>query len=212
MGKLNRFGAASAVAGAIIVSISGAEALVIDFNSHPPDFASQIFDSGFEFDVTAAGWGVFDAAEGCCDVNDNGTRSLFADGDLNGVATVVMSPVGGGTFSLSQIAAAVYFTSAPPDTLILTGQLSGGGTVTQTLDTSTTWTTYVLSGFTNLTSLTFQDGTSGDFLVAPGFGIDNINLGSPVPESSSWAMLLTGFAAFGLAGYRISRKTAAVGA
>ena len=33
---------------------------------------------------------------------------------------------------------------------------------------------------------------------------------SPVPEPSTWAMMLLGFAGLGFAGYRASRKTAAL--
>ena len=35
---------------------------------------------------------------------------------------------------------------------------------------------------------------------------------SPVPEPSTWAMMLLGFAGLGFAGYRASRKTAALAA
>jgi PEP-CTERM motif len=35
--------------------------------------------------------------------------------------------------------------------------------------------------------------------------------GSPVPEPSTWAMMLAGFVGLGLAGYRSTRRTAAIG-
>jgi hypothetical protein len=34
---------------------------------------------------------------------------------------------------------------------------------------------------------------------------------SPIPESSTWAMMLVGLAGLGLAGYRTSRKAASAG-
>lgn len=122
---------------------------------------------------------------------------MFADGDRNGNATIVMTPVGGGTFGVSALDAAVYWIGAS-GSILLTGQISGGGTVTQTLNVGTPWASFSLVGFNNLTSLTFQDTTSGGFLVAPGMGIDNINLGTATPEPGTIIMLGSGV--IGLAG------------
>jgi hypothetical protein len=38
----------------------------------------------------------------------------------------------------------------------------------------------------------------------------NVTATDPVPEPSTWAMMLLGFAGLGFAGYRASRRTAAV--
>ncbi len=51
--------------GALLV-VPAHAATIIDFNSHPDDFGDPIFDSGFEFDFNAAGWGVFGPASGAC--------------------------------------------------------------------------------------------------------------------------------------------------
>jgi hypothetical protein len=191
---------------------TGASAATIDFNAHPVDFNTPIFDSGFRFDVSASGWGVFKNSDGaCCNINDNGTRALFADGNSgNAPANVIMTLVGGGTFGLSKLDASVYYTGAPADTLILTGNLFGGGTVTTTLNTSTAWTSYSLTGFQNLTSLTFTAGTSGAFMSAPGFGIDNLTIGAAVPEPSTWAMMIIGFGGVGVAASRRKRSQQAL--
>ena len=42
-----------------------------------------------------------------------------------------------------------------------------------------------------------------------GFGFD-FAVGGAVPEPSTWAMMLAGFAGLGFAGYRASRKSVAV--
>jgi hypothetical protein len=174
---------------------------IIDFNSHPDDFGTPIFDSGFQFDFLAAGWGVFGPSSGaCCNVDYNGTTSMFADGDRNGGnASILMTAVGGGTFNISALDASVYWIGAS-GSILLTGQISGGGSVTQTLNVGTPWASFSLSGFNNLSSLTFQDTTSGAFLVAPGMGIDNMNVstGSSTPEPGTFVMFGSGV--IGLAG------------
>jgi len=174
-----------------------AQAIVIDFDAHADDFGSPIVDSGFQFDFTAGGWGVFGPASGaCCNVNYNGTTSLFADGDNGGQrANVVMTKVGGGTFDVSSLDAAVYWIGAS-GTLELTGALSGGGTVTTSLNVGTPWQSFAV-GFTDLVSLKFQDSASGAFLDAPGFGIDNIST-APVPEPETYALMLLGLGALGV--------------
>lgn len=170
----------------------GAHAAVIDFDAHPSDFGTPIFDSGFTFDFTASGWGVFGPGSGaCCDVNYNGTTSMFADGDRDGSkATIVMTPTAGGTFAISSLDAAVYWTGASGSIDVI-GNLNGGGTVSTTLTVGTVWESFALVGFNNLDSVMFRDTASGAFLSAPGMGIDNINT-TPVPEPETYALMIGG--------------------
>lgn len=199
--KLKNFCAALALGALTSV---GAQAAIIDFDAHPTDFATPIFDSGFRFDFTSAGWGVFGPGSGaCCDVNYNGTTAMFANGDRGENAFVVMTVDGGGTFSVSSLDTAVYWIGAPAGSVELIGALHGGGSVSTTLATGGAWTSYALSGFDNLDSLTFRDTTSGAFLAAPGFGIDNINT-TPVPEPETYALMIAGLALVGLATRRRS--------
>jgi hypothetical protein len=65
------------------------------------------------------------------------------------------------------------------------------------------------------TSLTFsfldRNAPLNGPLLANGIMIDPQIPGLPVPEPSTWAMMLLGFAGLGLAGYRTSRRNAAFG-
>ena len=53
-------------------------------------------------------------------------------------------------------------------------------------------------------TLTLEVANSGDDNLPSGAVLDS---GSPVPEPSTWAMMLIGFAGLGFAGYRASRRT-----
>jgi hypothetical protein len=54
---------------------------------------------------------------------------------------------------------------------------------------------------------------AGDPSFFGNFLIDNLSFaGTTIPESSTWAMMLLGFAGLGFAGYRTSRKTASIAA
>lgn len=186
---------------------AAANAQILDFNSPPAEYGDPIVDSGFQFDFSANGWGKFMGSDGaCCDINDNGTRALFASG--GSPASFTMTKVGGGTFSVSALDASVYYRTAPANTIQLIGTLFGGGTITHTINTSTAWATFALpSSFTNLTSLQFLSGTNGGFLSDSGLAIDNINLGAHgvVPEPETWALMILGFGLVGAAARRSRR-------
>ena len=188
---------AAIIMAAAVLCVPGQAGTVITFDAHPTDYANPIFDSGFQFDFNSSGWGVFGPGSGaCCNVNYNGTPAMFADGDRSGNASIVMTVIGGGTFDVSGFDASVYLTGAIGQILVV-GQLSGGGTVSTTLNVDSTWASFVITGFNDLASLTFSDTTSGDFLTAPGLGIDNINT-SPAtgtPEPASYGLLCAGLIA-----------------
>lgn len=192
------------VAAAVLLGAGGmAQAQIITFDAHGPDFGRPILDSGFTFDPVAAGWGVFGPGSGaCCNINYDGTAALYADGDRDGHAYLVMTPTAGGTFNVSALDAATYWNGAT-GTVNLYGALHGGGSVSIDLNITDSFQHFSLSGFTNLDSLTFSDSQSGAFLTAPGFGVDNINLGAAVPEPAAWALMITGF---GLAGVALRRR------
>ncbi len=51
-------------------------------------------------------------------VDYNGTTSMFADGDRTGNASILMTQVGGGTFSVSALDASVYWIGASGQILL----------------------------------------------------------------------------------------------
>jgi len=194
---------------ALLLPTVPVQASGVDFNTHPADFGNPIFDSGFTFNTSAEGWGVFNGSgEACCNINGNpdGTRSLFADG---GNASTVMSLTGGGAFDVFGFDGASYWFGAS-GTLNVIGNYLAGGSISSSFAVGSQWQTFALTGYTGLVSLTFQDSQSGSFLVAPGFGVDNIQLVAAIPEPETYAMLLAGLGLLGFAARRRKLKEAAV--
>jgi hypothetical protein len=63
------------------------------------------------------------------------------------------------------------------------------------------------SGLASILSNVTEFQIRGEFIVGTEIeGLDNVKLSSAVPESSTWAMLLLGFAGLGFAGYRQTRR------
>lgn len=118
---------------------------------------------------------------------------------------VIMSPNGGGTFTLNQFDWGSRFSEA--GTFTVHGDLFGGGTVSQVfaLDGNTsTFETFVLPGtFTNLVSVLFEHigGTQGIQ------NIDNIVVNTVVPEPGSIAAMLS-LVGFGAGAMVIRRRRA----
>ncbi len=138
-------------------------------------------------------------------------------GDYNGSPAedgsyyVFEGPVGSDGF-LSQT-----FTDTPGETLKITGWVIGDGAETSDVgfyfDSATLlyinpvpnqpWTEYTVYA-TATGSDTFSVGFRND----PSFdGLDNFSVTAAVPEASTWAMMVLGFAGLGFAGFR-ARRTA----
>jgi len=128
----------------------------------------------------------------------SGNAAIFAGaGDL-----ITLSRVGGGTFGLSSIdLASVY---GPAGSVVLTGNISGGGTVVSPAEPWNAWVsnatlqTDVLSGFNNLTSVTFSQSLGG-----PYFQFDNVVIGV-TPEPATMTLMATGLV--GIVGAGIRRR------
>jgi hypothetical protein len=136
-------------------------------------------------------------------------------------ATLTMSQTGGGTFGLTGFDGAGAFNfNVPgwgsqfiPTQINVIGQLSGGGSVSQSflIDKTTNpagtlnFTSYLFnSAFTNLTSVAFSSSGSTN-PTFNGFSVDNIITGgNAVPAPATSALLLTGL---GLIGFTRRRKT-----
>jgi len=85
-------------------------------------------------------------------------------------------------------------------TVVLTGLLSGGGSVVQPLSVTSTWDHYVLTGFTGITSLQFSNAD-----VTAGLSVDNLITGAAaIPEPGTWGLLGLGLAAMALLRRKVS--------
>jgi len=122
--------------------------------------------------------------------NSNGTNNLVFSGPSS--ADVVITRTGGGNFNLQNLDLAIsWYSTRTTDTVLVNGTPLG---------ISTTDTTYHL----NLNNVSAVD-ISG--LVAEGTGVywtlDNVNYTvAAVPEPSTWAMMILGFAGVGFMAYR----------
>ena len=179
---------------------SMAQATVVDFESvQGLEGTTSISADGFEWDFVAGGWAIGDLTQGFYpDGVLNGTNILMASGDRNGeTANVVMTKTGGGTFDIASLWAASSNTGLA-NSVTIVGDLFGGGSVSTTIAVGGMFSEYLLSGFTNLVSVTFTSVNSGAYNTA-GFALDDISLTSTpaVPLPGSLPLLVV--AAGGLA-------------
>lgn len=89
---------------------------------------------------------------------------------------------------------------------------SGTGTLigTQNFTSAGTYTNFTLADFTTDYSLTEVYLITLSGTAARGSDLSTITIQANVPEASTWAMMLLGFAGLGLAGYRSSRKAVSI--
>ena len=181
-------------------------------SSHVKNFSS----GGFNFNLLGTGATLTDtqACTPLCPVN--GTNIALVP---YGPSSLFMAKSDHGTFSLIGFQGTGSFnfnstrwgTDNMPDNIDVIGQLSGGGTVTQSfqidkasiINGALSFSNYAFNdSFTNLLSASFSSRGSADALYN-GFAIDNIAVAS-VPEPETYTLLLAGLAAIG--GIALRRK------
>ena len=142
-------------------------------------------------------------------------NAWYPGGGNTGYTDITLT--GGGSFSAIQISVSSGWYGGGADLIY---QLLNGSTVVATGDAGPlsayggNFDTYGFSGAT-FTEVRLQ-GPMG----SPAFDVGNfealavgsVGIGSSVPEPSTWAMMIAGFAGLGFAGYWASRKSLAVSA
>ena len=190
------------MAGVALAALTGfaAQAAVVDFENYAGTLVQNgqpIISGGFSFADTFA--------PGAWNNNphtDNGTESLIYGFGPN---ELTMTEVGGGAFSLNSLEAGLaWYTALTSFVITATGNISGGGTITDTFTVGYGYSTHNFSGFSNLSSVTFTAPSDGYVAV------DNINVSGAVPEPAAWALMLVGFG--GLGGALRSSKAKRAGA
>lgn len=126
-------------------------------------------------------------------------------------ATIVLAPDSGNPFSVDSIDLARNFAFDPAPSVTFTGTFAGGGTISQTFTVSDSspplaFQTFSFTGFTNLTSLIWDQGAADQGIHQFG-NIQITPSTSSVPEPSSLALLAIGAVALG--GYARRRKAQA---
>lgn len=209
-----------AVCTALLSLSSAAFGVVVDLEDNAfvgnPTFPF-VDSQGFRFTEAGGPIGVITAPLSCGpDCADNGTKYLygFPDGSV-----ITMSAISGQTFDLESFDAAELFTdraSQVADTIELTGNIFGGGTISQTVTldgivdsvggAADFQTFLTIPGFENLLSVVVTARNSAG---APTgwVGLDNIVVSAAVPEPATVAITALGLVLIGRG--RAARRRAA---
>lgn len=125
--------------------------------------------------------------------------------NISNTTTIVMEQVGGGTFDLASIDLADIYDNAlgstGGDILFTFTDAGGSSNQTVTIDTTPGLQTFAFNR-ANLLSFTIApQNTNGGWIQFDNIVVDEI--GSPVPEPATWAMMIAGF---GMVGGAIRRR------
>lgn len=114
----------------------------------------------------------------------------------------------------NQVLSTNAYTGSPMQTYTIAGLGTNYATFVMTYDAATKQVDYYVNGglaisdwpgFSEASApIVFFGGVAGNFQV--------VSLATSIPELSTWAMMLAGFAGLGLAVYRASRRSAAIAA
>jgi hypothetical protein len=196
----------------LVFGIAGyAGAATITFDTQPTGAISSFTESGFTISSMTGDPGDVATIQNVGAPNEN----VVVDGNPDDVfgTLLVITKTGGGLFNLVSLDVANLSNPGSPISVSPGGgfriEVSGvpGGDDVFGPGSST----FVTESPTDLTNISELDINLVSFTGAGAtFAVDNIVLSAgTVPEPSTWAMMLLGFAGLGFAGWRELRKTAA---
>jgi hypothetical protein len=207
--------ATAALFGAALFFSCAANATTLDFGSLSAvdvSTATTYTEDGYNLTYTPGTNGFIYISSGSQSPGSpiDGTQAFYS----YNFGSLTVTSVDGQAFSLSRFDAAQVFSN---DNRILDLDVNGVTASASTVHTEVitsaggadSFHTYTLAGFDNLTSVTFQG-------VAPyptvEFALDNLTVNAAVPELSTWAMMILGFAGVGFMAYRRKAKPALMAA
>jgi hypothetical protein len=166
------------------------------------------FDLSSAVDVTALG------------VGDSGAAALTVSHDVGifavsnqGLLLSATVPAGGGTYLDGFLYVSVSPTLLPAGDYVIVMTMPSGNpdeqSIENTSETTSAPVTYVNSAFDSGSSLAYPTDV-GAYAIGM-FGPNFTYVSGAIPEPSTWAMMLLGFAGLGYAGYRNARTDPPVG-
>jgi hypothetical protein len=187
------FAATTANAGVILDFSDVAPGTLIVFNPYvSQEFKLTSSAGGFVFNSSNTGNGTPQAI---------GNNAFYAG--ANGLAsfapaTIALQRVDALPFNLVSIDLARNFQFDPATTVTFTGNLEGGGTIVQSFTTNASdplaFETFDFTGFENLSSVTWEQGTSGLHQFSE---IQLADISIPIPEPAALALFGAGLAGLG---------------
>ena len=184
---------------AALLSPIAANAGLITFDGLGVNTDDPVTVDGITFDYQDRnGWAIgIPGVNLCCSLN-NGTDALLIRDTADYDMTIELTDALGGEFSLNSFDVAGGHIGGSGMSILITGFLSGGGTIVQSVSTiADTFLTVSLAGFNDLTSVTIR-GTGSDFLT-DAFQIDNVLVNSDVTVPAPGTIALIGLGLVGMA-------------
>jgi hypothetical protein len=199
-------------ASVVVTSLSAvtpvcASTATITFDTQPTGAISSFTEAGFTISSTVGDPGDVATIQNVGAPNEN----VVVDGNPNDVfgSLLVIKKTGGGLFNLVSLDVANLSNPGSPIPVnpgsgfrIEVSGVPGGDDVYGPGSS-----TFVTESPTDLTNISQLDINLVSFTAANAtFAVDNIVLNSAIPEPSTWAMMLLGFAGLGYAGFRRTSK------
>jgi PEP-CTERM motif len=199
-------------ASVVVTSLSAvtpvcASTATITFDTQPTGAISSFTEAGFTISSTVGDPGDIATIQNVGAPNEN----VVVDGNPNDVfgSLLVIKKTGGGLFNLVSLDVANLSNPGSPIPVnpgsgfrIEVSGVPGGDDVYGPGSS-----TFVTESPTDLTNISQLDINLVSFTAANAtFAVDNIVLNSAIPEPSTWAMMLLGFAGLGYAGFRRTSK------